>query len=98
MKLLYNLGIHSTRILFGFAAFFNPKAKLFITGRKKLLKRISDDFQNVHERVVWVHCASLGEFEQGRPVIEAIKKEYPDVKIVLTFFSPSGVILVGMWR
>ena len=45
---------------------------------------------NPEDRNIWIHCASLGEFEQGRPVIEALKKEHPDIKIVLTFFSPSG--------
>ncbi|OFY57479.1 MAG: 3-deoxy-D-manno-octulosonic acid transferase, partial [Bacteroidetes bacterium RBG_19FT_COMBO_42_10] len=65
------------------------KVKIWINGNRNwfevLRKKISSE-----ERYVWMHCASLGEFEQGRPVIEAIKKEKPHVKIVLTFFSPSG--------
>jgi 3-deoxy-D-manno-octulosonic-acid transferase len=63
----------------------NHKARLWIKGRKKQLP-VSDN----STKLVWMHCASLGEFEQGRPVIESIKKLYPSYKIVLTFFSPSG--------
>lgn len=71
------------------AALFNPKARLWVTGRKNLLSRIKGEVVTT-DPLVWFHCASLGEFEQGRPVMEAIKKEYPGVKIILTFFSPSG--------
>jgi 3-deoxy-D-manno-octulosonic-acid transferase len=69
---------------------FNEKAKLFVTGRKGLLEKVAQDFNNNDNQIVWFHCASLGEFEQGRPVIEAFKKEFPKKKILLTFFSPSG--------
>ncbi|MEO7047865.1 MAG: glycosyltransferase N-terminal domain-containing protein, partial [Ferruginibacter sp.] len=75
--LLYKIGIR-------IASLWNHKAKLWIKGRKKKLP-ISGS-----AKTVWMHCASLGEFEQGRPVIESIKKLYPSYKIVLTFFSPSG--------
>ena len=68
---------------------FNAKAKLWVNGRKDLLKHISKSLQNDEKRI-WIHCASLGEFEQGRPVIERLKSEFPEYKIVLTFFSPSG--------
>jgi 3-deoxy-D-manno-octulosonic-acid transferase len=64
---------------------FNQKAALWVKGRKGNLP-VSKQF----DKSVWIHCASLGEFEQGRPVIEAIKAKNPDVKILLTFFSPSG--------
>ena len=68
---------------------FNSKAKLWTDGRKGwdalLREKIDPDNKNI-----WIHCASLGEFEQGRPLIEAIKKARPEFKIVLTFFSPSG--------
>ncbi len=64
---------------------WNPKAKLWVAGRK-----IFPSTQKGSKKTVWMHCASLGEFEQGRPLLEAIRKEYPQVKIVLTFFSPSG--------
>lgn len=72
------------------AAPFNEKAKLFVTGRKGLLEKVAQDFRNNDNQIVWFHCASLGEFEQGRPVIEAYKKQFPEHKILLTFFSPSG--------
>ncbi len=73
------------------AALFHPKAKLFVHGRREVfnqLKKWKASFPN--DPVLWFHAASLGEFEQGRPIIEACKTEFPDHKIVLTFFSPSG--------
>ena len=69
---------------------FNKKAKLFTDGRKDLLKKIAAALQNETAPIIWVHAASLGEFEQGRPVIEKLKIEFPGHKILLTFFSPSG--------
>lgn len=69
---------------------FNSKAALWINGRKNTLSEINVWRQQNQGNVVWIHCASLGEFEQGRPIIEALKREYPNLKIVLTFFSPSG--------
>lgn len=67
----------------------NKKAKLWLQGRKSLFKHIQSKLGKDQQRV-WIHAASLGEFEQGRPIIEAIKKQYPEKRIVLTFFSPSG--------
>ncbi len=80
---LYALGIRV-------ASLFKPKAKLFIAGRKGLLDKIRQALSTEQRRRIWVHCASLGEFEQGRPVIEALRAKHPDYAIVLTFFSPSG--------
>jgi len=71
------------------ASVFNDKAKKWITGRKGLFKLIEQTVKE-NEKVVWFHCASLGEFEQGRPVIEEYKRRKPDSKILLTFFSSSG--------
>lgn len=68
------------------AAIFNPKARLWLLGRRQF-PVLS---QNADSKTVWMHCASLGEFEQGRPVLEHLKVSYPDIKIVLSFFSPSG--------
>jgi 3-deoxy-D-manno-octulosonic-acid transferase len=69
----------------------NKKARLLIDGRNGLLERISRDFKGLKSsQTIWMHCASLGEFEQGRPLLEALKNEYPTALIVLTFFSPSG--------
>lgn len=69
---------------------WNPKAKLWLDGRKNIINRIRDLKLDKSDKVIWMHCASLGEFEQGRPVIERLKKQYPSARIVLTFFSPSG--------
>ncbi len=66
---------------------WDTKAKLWIEGRK-VFPLIN--YKNEAEKTVWMHCASLGEFEQGRPVLEKIKSQYPAYKIVVTFFSPSG--------
>ncbi|MEI7802935.1 MAG: glycosyltransferase N-terminal domain-containing protein, partial [Bacteroidota bacterium] len=71
------------------AALFNPKAKLWLSGRKNLLQQIKQTV-TPHDNLIWMHCASVGEFEQGRPVIEKLKKENPNCKVLLTFFSPSG--------
>jgi len=69
---------------------FNKKAQLFSNGRIGILQHIESKFNGDTSPKIWVHCASLGEFEQGRPVIEKLKSTYPNKKIVLTFFSPSG--------
>jgi 3-deoxy-D-manno-octulosonic-acid transferase len=88
---LYNLGIHAFKLGLKLASPFNPKAKLWIEGRKNWAANLKSKVTSLQlEQAVWFHCASLGEFEQGRPVIEKLKKEYPQQKVVLTFFSPSG--------
>ncbi len=87
--LLYNLFTRLYYLLIALASPFNPKAKLWINGRKNLIKHIRISLKNGEERI-WIHCSSLGEFEQGRPIIERLKIAYPNHKIVLTFFSPSG--------
>jgi 3-deoxy-D-manno-octulosonic-acid transferase len=84
-NLLYHLFILFYSIAIQIAALWNPKAKKWVRGRKK--------FPSVNpgkEKRIWMHCASLGEFEQGRPLLETIRKQYPECKIILTFFSPSG--------
>jgi 3-deoxy-D-manno-octulosonic-acid transferase len=69
---------------------FHPKAKLWTIGRRGIFEKI-DTWRSSHPgEVYWFHAASLGEFEQGRPIIEALRKRNPEIKIVLTFFSPSG--------
>lgn len=89
MALLYNLGIFLFGIAIRIAALFNQKAKLFVKGRKNWVKTLEMKVDR-SASYIWFHCASLGEFEQGRPVIEEIKKQFPQYKIALTFFSPSG--------
>jgi len=89
MKYLYNIGI----LIYTFAAYilspFNEKARLWTTGRREWERRLREKV-NSNNINLWIHCASLGEFEQGRPLMEAIKKSRPEVRIILTFFSPSG--------
>jgi 3-deoxy-D-manno-octulosonic-acid transferase len=70
-------------------ALFNPKMKLFVDGRKDVFTKIKEKI-NLSDKTIWFHAASLGEYEQGLPVIEEIKIKYPTHKIVVTFFSPSG--------
>ncbi len=71
---------------------FNRKIRKFVRGRKDVFRQIQQfsDSLATTDQVAWFHCASLGEFEQGRPVMERLKKEFPSIKIFLTFFSPSG--------
>lgn len=88
MSIIYNLGIALYSFAIYIASFFNEKAEFLKNGRKNIWKEIEN--ANLGEDVVWFHSASLGEFEQGRPLIEKIKKDFPQYKIVLTFFSPSG--------
>lgn len=71
------------------AAFFNRKAKNWVAGRSNIFETYETALTG-NDKVVWIHCASLGEFEQGRPIIEKIKSKYPNYKLLLTFFSPSG--------
>jgi 3-deoxy-D-manno-octulosonic-acid transferase len=89
MRLIYNTGIYIYLILVRIAAPFNHKAKLWVSGRKHWYQTLKSQV-DPDGKYIWVHCASLGEFEQGRPVIEAIKKKGSGYKIILTFFSPSG--------
>jgi 3-deoxy-D-manno-octulosonic-acid transferase len=90
MTYVYNFFIFVFGLLVRGAGFFQPKAKAFLKGRKDILKNIAVSLKGNQSPLVWLHCASLGEFEQGRPIIEAFKSEFPSVKIFLTFFSPSG--------
>jgi len=89
MKLLYQTGIFFYALFIRMASVFNEKARQFVKGRKNWKRTLSEKTGG-NARYIWFHCASLGEFEQGRPVIEEIKKNFPEYKIVLTFFSPSG--------
>ena len=82
MRTLYNIVIHIYYLLMHFAALFNPKAKLWVKGRKDLFTKIAQEVEPGY--IIWFHAASVGEFEQARPLIERIKKEYPTKKILLT--------------
>jgi 3-deoxy-D-manno-octulosonic-acid transferase len=89
MRFLYDLGISIYCLLIWILAPFNAKAKLLVNGRKGLLKQIEQTVEKGQE-YIWFHFASLGEFEQGRSVMEQIKQRFPSEKIIVTFFSPSG--------
>lgn len=89
MLFLYNIGIRLYYVFILFASLFNKKARLWISGRKGLFKQLAARI-DPDARMIWFHCSSLGEFEQGRPVIEKIREELPNRKIILTFYSPSG--------
>lgn len=89
MVFLYNISIFVYSQLLGFFSLFNEKAKLFVSGRKGWEQRLQSQIDK-SATYLWIHCASLGEFEQGRPVIEELKRQFPEYKITLTFFSPSG--------
>ncbi|MHA6249396.1 3-deoxy-D-manno-octulosonic acid transferase [Pontibacter sp. CAU 1760] len=90
MKLLYDIGLRAYQKAIALAAPFHLKAKRMQEGRVQLFEHLNMAFEGNKAPVVWFHCASLGEFEQGRPVIEAFQAAFPDYKILLTFFSPSG--------
>lgn len=90
INIFYNITIQLYAFAIWLASFFNEKARKMIKGRHGLFEDLTNKFNANNSPIAWFHCASLGEFEQGRPVIEAFAVQYPDYKIVLTFFSPSG--------
>ncbi len=89
MEFLYHAGIYFYLLVVKIAAVFNAKARLFVSGRKNWQKNLAAKIET-NSRYIWFHCASLGEFEQGRPLIEQVRKQFPQFRVVLTFFSPSG--------
>ncbi|MFA6922805.1 MAG: glycosyltransferase N-terminal domain-containing protein [Bacteroidales bacterium] len=89
MRFIYNISIWLYFFAITVASLFNDKAKLWLKGRKGIFDKIKISLTG-NDNIIWFHCSSLGEFEQGRPLLEKIKSEYPKYKILLTFFSPSG--------
>lgn len=89
MDYIYNFFAHITWFHLKIVALFHPKIKLFVQGRKETFSILEHAIQK-EDNVIWVHVASLGEFEQGLPVVEKIRTEYPSYKMLITFFSPSG--------
>lgn len=81
--IFYNAGIR-------LASSWNAKARLWVEGRKNIFERLKAAAENGEGPIIWIHSSSLGEFEQGKPVLESLKSSYPDHRILLTFFSPSG--------
>ena len=89
MPLLYDIGTALYHLGIRAAAPFVPKARQWVDGRRAIWRRLEAKSAAL-QGCLWMHCASVGEFEQGRPVLEAIKAERPDLPVLLTFFSPSG--------
>lgn len=89
MLFLYNLVISIAGFFLKIVALFSPKIKLFVEGRKNVFSILQEKIKP-SDKTIWFHSASLGEYEQGLPVIEKIKEKYPNHKIIVTFFSPSG--------
>lgn len=89
MLFLYSIIVQIANFSLKIVALFSPKIKLFVDGRKTVFEILKEKIQP-NDKTIWFHAASLGEYEQGLPVIEKIKEKYPNHKIVVTFFSPSG--------
>lgn len=89
MRLIYNIGVQFYVALIYVTSIANSKAKSWILGRKNIFHKIKEQV-NTEKNTAWFHVSSLGEFEQGKPVIEAFRSKYPNYQIILTFFSPSG--------
>ncbi len=89
MRIFYNLAVQLMALGIRLAAAFNPKARLWVEGRRDIFRRMKEKIDS-SAPLIWFHAASLGEFEQGRPVIEAFRQAHPDYKILVTFYSPSG--------
>ncbi len=89
MYFIYNCVVYIAQFFLRIAAIFSSKLKLFVVGRTHVFEHLKQNISNT-DNVVWVHVASLGEFEQGLPILEKIKQEYPNYKLLVTFFSPSG--------
>ena len=89
MLFIYNLVVLFAAQILQLLALFSPKMKLFVEGRKTVFQTLKNKI-HPDDKVLWFHAASLGEYEQGLPVIEKVKEQFPHHKIVVTFFSPSG--------
>lgn len=89
MRLFYTFAIYIYQSAIHIASLFNHKARLWVQGRKNIFNELESKCAG-NQDIVWFHCASLGEFEQGKPFIEKVKNEHPQTKILVTFFSPSG--------
>ncbi|GAB1345301.1 3-deoxy-D-manno-octulosonic acid transferase [Cloacibacterium normanense] len=89
MKFLYNISVFHLELAFKVLSWFNDKIKRGLEGRKQSLEIVKSKIKN-EDKVLWMHAASLGEYEQGLPVLEKLKEKYPNHKVLITFFSPSG--------
>lgn len=97
MHVLYSLGIKAYAGALRLAALRHDKARRLVRGQRDVFSRLQRLVGDNPGRWVWIHAASLGEFEQGRPLIERLRRERPDLKVLLTFFSPSGYEVRSEW-
>ena len=88
--LFYNIFLFLYRVGIGIAALWNVKARRWVNGRKNIFERLDAELKTDKSKLIWFHCSSLGEFEQGRPVMEKLRSQFHNYKLLLTFFSPSG--------
>ena len=93
---MYTLAIYLYMMAIGIAAIFNKRARQLAVGHRKAFLQLRRQVK-AGERYVWFHAASLGEFEQGRPLMERLRRQRPELKILLTFFSPSGYEVRKAW-
>nr|WP_111624109.1 glycosyltransferase N-terminal domain-containing protein [Arenibacter echinorum] len=89
MFAIYNFAVQLSALFLKLIALFHPKIKLFVDGRKEVVSYLQKNISE-GDSTIWIHTASLGEFEQGLPIIEQLKENYPQSRILVTFFSPSG--------
>ncbi len=87
MLFIYNLLVLFASFILKIVALFSAKMKLFVDGRKGVFTQLKQQIKPT-DKTIWFHAASLGEYEQGLPVIEKIKEQFPSHKIVLDFFFP----------
>ncbi|SHI79607.1 3-deoxy-D-manno-octulosonic acid transferase [Aquimarina spongiae] len=89
MHIIYNIFVGIFNFILPVLGGFGSKLKLFVNGRRSVFKILKENISN-NDEIIWFHCASLGEYEQGVPVMEALKTKFSDTKLLVTFFSPSG--------
>ncbi|WP_339753158.1 glycosyltransferase N-terminal domain-containing protein [uncultured Winogradskyella sp.] len=89
MRIFYSIGIYIASFVIKLLSLFNTKLKQGVNGRTETFQKLKNSIQP-NDKTFWFHCASLGEYEQGLPVFEALKTKHPNYRIVLSFFSPSG--------
>lgn len=94
MIFFYHLFLIGYKTGISFVSFWNKKAALWISGRKNVFEKLQTALQSRGQKTIWMHSASLGEFEQGRPVLKKIKETHPSCTIVVSFFSPSGYEII----
>ena len=96
--MLYSAGIYVYAGGVKLASLRHPKARKMVAGHREVFTRLKQAVDSWREPVVWLHAASLGEFEQGRPLLEMLRREHPEKRIVLSFFSPSGYEVRKDWK